>query len=507
MEIGATALPSVTTNLNGLGVRVCQVEAETSTNPPAFEVTPSQQGLSTNVFTYLSSVGVTNTFPNSVGADSAHADYVAGIFYAVGTGVATNVAHVDNYDANFFVQVYQFGINSYSVVLPSSNIDDPVVNQSFIFNGVSTTLQAAIDQAYDNYAAQYKTLFVSAPGNGGSVNPPGTSYNGICVGAYGGSSSVGPTLDNGRAKPDLVAPAPETSFSTPIVSGAAALIMQAGLRGDGGIDSNSAADIRTVKALLLNGAVKPLGWTNLAPSPLDSRYGAGLLNVLNSYEQLAGGKSSFIQTTTTPIGGEHPPAGATGSSAVLSGWDFNTNSSSTTADTVNHYYFNVTNSLTESEFTAAATLVWNRQKDQTNINNLQLYLYDCASSNLIACSTSLVDNVQHVFVPHLSQSRYDLQVWKAGGTPGHSIVSAAEAYALAFQFVLQPVLTFRGGVDPVLTWPVYPAGFGLEASTNLILAVWTTNDLPPTVITNGTNVIPLNPTNSTQFFRLSAPDF
>ena len=38
--------------------------------------------------------------------------------------------------------------------------------------------------------------------------------------------------------------------------------MQAGLRGDGGSDTNAAADMRTIKALLLNGAVKPADWTN-----------------------------------------------------------------------------------------------------------------------------------------------------------------------------------------------------------------------------------------------------
>ncbi len=257
----------------------------------------------------------------------------------------------------------------------------------------------------------------------------------------------------------------------------------------------------------MNGAVKPLDWTNAAPSPLDTRYGAGVLNVLNAYEQLAGGKHGFVQTTTVSLGGAHPPAGATGSVAVLSGWDFNTNSSGITSDTVNHYYFNVTNPPVAAAFTATATLVWNRQKNLTGINNLKLFLYNCANSNLVAGSTSLVDNVQHIYVPRLAQARYDLQVWKAGGTPGGSIVSAAEAYALAFQFVPQPVLTFSGGAIPMLTWPVYPAGFELESTTNLISAAWTTNDLPPPDITNGSNIVLLNATNACQFFRLSTPDF
>ena len=104
--------------------------------------------------------------------------------------------------------------------------------------------------------------------------------------------------------------------------------MQAGLRGDGGSDTNSAADMRTVKALLLNGAVKPADWTNNPPSPLDPRYGAGVLNVFNSYEQLAGGKHGYIASTSVPTGSAHPPTGATGTIGALSGWDFNTNTSS-----------------------------------------------------------------------------------------------------------------------------------------------------------------------------------
>jgi len=191
--------------------------------------------------------------------------------------------------------------------------------------------------------------------------------------------------------------------------------MQAGARGDGGSSTNAAADIRTVKALLLNGAVKPADWTNNAPSPLDTRYGAGVLNIFNSYEQLAGGRHGYIVSTSVSTGGAHPPTGASGMVSTLSGWDFNTNTSSSTSDGVNHYYFNVTNGVSEAMFTATATLVWNRQRNKSGINNLNLFLYNAANSNLVAVSTSAVDNVEHIFVPNLAQGRYDLQVWKAGG--------------------------------------------------------------------------------------------
>ena len=186
----------------------------------------------------------------------------AGNFYGISGGVATNVAHVDNYDANDYCRSTNSSLPRIHGVAARVNIGDPVVNQSFTWGIVPVNEQQAIDSAYDNYAAQYNTLFVSAANNGGPVSAPGTSYNCISVGAYGGSSSYGPTIDNGRAKPDITAPAGVTSYSTPQVAGAAALLMQAGLRGDGG-STNSAGDIRLVKALLLNGAIKPADWTNI----------------------------------------------------------------------------------------------------------------------------------------------------------------------------------------------------------------------------------------------------
>jgi hypothetical protein len=500
--IGVTLLQTVTTNLNGAGIRVAQPEANTDINPSdpsAFEVRPATVNQPAGLFTYISSSGSSTTFPNSVGNESGHADSVAGYFYGIPVGVATNVIHVDNYDADYFFNVI---INTAN----PANINDPVVNQSFIFiesDGSHATVsdQQSIDSVYDNYAVQHNTLFVSGAGNGGTVNPPATCYNGIGVGAYGGISSFGPTIDNGRAKPDITAPASATSFSTPQVAGAAAVLMQAGSRGDGGNGTNAAADIRTVKALLLNGAIKPADWTNNAPSPLDTRYGAGVLNVFNSYEQLAGGKHGYIVSTSVSTGGAHPPTGASGTVSTLSGWDFNTNSSSPTTDGVNHYYFNVTNGVNSATFTATITLVWNRQKEQTNINNLDLFLYDAISSNLVACSTSLVDNVEHLFVPNLAPSRYDLQVWKAGG----SFVSSNETYALAFEFFSMPLGIVISGTNVVLQWPLYPAGFVLESATNLNPPVsWNTNG-PASVVTNNQNSVVMGITNTSQFFRLWRP--
>jgi hypothetical protein len=490
-QIGVTLLRTQTTNLDGSGIRVAQPEA----SAPAFEVNPAVVGQPASLFTYASAAGTTTNYPNSVGTESGHADSVAANFYGLtGSGVATNVAHVDNFDANYFVYTY--------VVSNLAVLNDSVVNQSLIFtetNGghASVGEQQEIDSAYDDYAAQYGTLFVSGAGNGGSVNPSATCYNGIGVAAYGGSSSLGPTLDNGRCKPDITAPAGVTSYSTPQVSGAAAVLMQAALRGDGGSDTNSAFDMRTIKALLLNGAVKPANWTNLNSSPLDARYGAGVLNVFNSYKQLAGGKNNSSATNFILIGAAHPPIAATNLIAVTSGWNLETIFSTPTNDAVNHNFFNATNGF------VAATLVWNRQLGKTNINDLDLFLYDCANSNLVACSTSRVDNVEHVFVPRLATGRYDLQALKNGGT---NVVSDSETYALAFAFAPTQLSLARAGSNAVLTWPVYPAGFCVEAATNLAALTWSANNLSAT-LTGSTNILTLPATNAAQFFRLRQPNF
>jgi hypothetical protein len=511
-QIGVTALRAVTTNLNGSGIRVGQAEAYNGDNGStnAWEVNPANVGQPVSLFTYTSALGTSTNFTNSVGTWSSHADAVGNNFYGLPNGVATNVVHVDNYDANDYVELGTDIHGNWICLLPAANPAEMVVNQSFIYAYVPSQIpvaaQQAMDSEYDNYSATNHTLFVAAAGNGGGVCPPSTCYNGLSVGVYNGGSSVGPTADNGRCKPDLTTsgyPGGYTSFSTPYVSGAAAVLMQAALRGDGGSDTNAAFDLRTIKALLLNGAVKPADWTNSSSSPLDARYGAGVLNVLNSYGQLAGGRQSNCVTTTVVLNSAHLPTGATNTISALSGWDFGTNTSSATLDAIKHYYFNVTNGVSGAKFIATATLVWHRHLNKTNINNLDLFLFNCANSNRVLCSTSLVDNVEHIYTSSLPAGRYDLQVGKAGG----ATVTTNEVYALAWAFVSPTLNLSKTSTNALLSWPVYPAGFLVEAATDLTTPSWITNTLPAATITNSRNSLTLNATNAAQFFRLRAPNF
>jgi hypothetical protein len=306
-------------------------------------------------------------------------------------------------------------------------------------------------------------------------------------------------VDNGRAKPDITAPLSPTSFSTPLVSGAAAILLEAGLRGDGGTtNTNSATDMRMVKALLLNGAIKPAPWSNPSPSPLDPLYGAGILDVFESYHQLAGGKHGYIATSSVTLNGAHPPTAATGNVSSLVGWDFNAITNATTNDFINHYCFSVTNSTRSSPFTATITLVWNRQNTQATINNLDLFLYNMNGGTLVASSVSQVDNVEHIYIPQLPAGRYDLEVLKHGG----AITTASETYALAFEFfsVQLSVTPAAGGV--LVSWPVFPDGFQVQATTDPTAGMWNVVNTTPT-ITNGQNTLLIGTGSASQFFRLN----
>jgi hypothetical protein len=501
--MGITLLHQVDPSLQGTGIPAGQVEGDNGA-VGEWEVNPSDANVNqpAGLFTWTSSSGTTNTYPNSVGTDSGHADFVAGDFYGVPNGVAQQVSHVNNYNADYFYN---------NLIANGLLVSARVVNQSFIFtdtDGIShlpVAQEEMIDSQYDDSSVANNVLFVSGAGNSGTVYPAATCYNGIGVGVMDGGSSVGPTPD-GRCKPDIVALGGFTSFSTPFVSGSAAVLIQAGLRGDGGANTNMASDNRTVKALILNGAIKPSNWTNGVATPLDARYGAGVLNVFNSWHQLKGGQHPFIESTSVTSGNPHPPGANPSNESALTGWDFNslTNADSF-HDRINHYYFSLTGS---NSSTLTATLVWLRPHSSlpgvmAGINDLNLFLYNTANSNLVLSSTSAVDNVEHLFLPTLPPGRYDLQVQKNSSDQ----VSANETYALAFEFFQLDLSISQSNANAIITWPLAPAGFQLESTTSLNPPItWSPVTNTVTADTNANqNVVVVPTTGANQFFRLQRP--
>ena len=468
--------------ITGAGIPVAQPEGQEATN--AWQANPVLNASA--FFTWTSELGTATNFPNSVGVESSHANGVGAQFYSTSIGVAPGVARVDSYDADYFMN---------TIVMGNQAIKGQVVNQSFIVFAPSST----IDPFYDSYAAMYNVLFVSGMNNvPDTPYSPGTAYNGIGVGiiSSSGQSSVAPTSD-GRAKPDVVAPhSCCSSFSTPLVAGGAALLLQAGAANDGGAGTASfATNSITVKALLLNGAVKTTNWTNGVTRPLDARYGAGVLNIYNSDLQLRGGRRVANATNNVTLNGPHLPTNHTNNVASLRGWDFSSIQSGPLNDRVAHYYFDLP--ANAAAYSVTATLVW--KKSSGPLANLDFFLFDTRSDTIVTQSTSGLDNVQHIFIPTLPAGRYDLQVLKHGGLQADN-----ENYALAFDFSPVKLTTSRNGGGVMVAWPASPAGFTLQAASSLNSPVWQdiTNQ---SVLSNSMNTLALPTSATMQFFRLFRP--
>ena len=160
--------------------------------------------------------------------------------------------------------------------------------------------------------------------------------------------------------------------------------------------------------------------------------------------------------------------------------------------------------MSNAPFIATITLAWDRQSGKSTVNDLNLFLYDVANSNLVTCSTSTVDNVEHLFVPRLPQGRYDLQVWKSGGT---GFVTGSETYAVAWEFFCESLGATSAGTNVVVSWPVYPDGFVVESATSLAPSNWTASGIPAPVIAGSRNVVTITATPGTtnRFFRLRRP--
>jgi hypothetical protein len=273
----------------------------------------------------------------------------------------------------------------------------------------------------------------------GTVGSPGIAYNVISVAnvaskgtasrtddAIASSSSRGPTV-GGRKKPDISAPgtsiwlpsnygafswlqATGTSFSSPAIAGAAALLMDAGV-----------ADPRAVKAVLINTA------DDLGTPGWDTAYGWGYYNGARAWsERTAYSMDSY--------GGPDTEAGVR---------FFERSSAAPTR----------------------ATLAWHRHVSYATggsvassgtLNDLDLYLYGANNGTLRASSTSTKDNVEHV---GSDISEPAVLVAESKGTFTGASEIAALAFGSGFAGRLGPSigleLSSPGTVAPGTTFQVF----------------------------------------------------
>ena len=240
-------------------------------------------------------------------------------------------------------------------------------------------------------------------------------YNSIAVGLTSGVHSTGTVYHHQRSRPDIVVDGLSgTSYATPVVSSAAAMLMEVA-DGDAGL-VNARREHESMKAILMAGATKQefSSWSHTDTRPLDAKFGAGELNVFNSYHILTAGEQDasgldLVETT---------------------GWDFDTDASGVGSS---YYYFDVEDNKVLTEL--SAILTWNRVVDHavpgsqkwTNANtgtvaddiaNLDLHLYavDAGTMDLgaqLETSMSTIDNVEHIYLngaEGLTAGRYAFEV-------------------------------------------------------------------------------------------------
>lgn len=413
----------------GAGVRVVQCEA--SEQAGVLKVLPdgSLAAFAGKTFTQAAS-GMTVSW---------HGTEVGKAFYGAGTSMASGITQVHVYDANGFLQggYLQLGAGGVAPSAPPGPSSDRarVFNHSWIGAINQGSFDSEALRRADFAMHRDGTLFVVGENNlAGSTMQPllACGYNSIAVGRIDGQHSAGNTpasVDGaGRMKPELVAPGQFTSFSTPVVSAAAALLYQTAATAPYSENANRARGV-AIKAALLAGAGHGPGWTNNAPTsgssrgitarPLDPVYGCGTVNIDRAHRIITSDEAQPLASADdAPL---EPPTPR----VVL--WDFDFLQASAAVQQF-HYRIDLpargdvsivatwtrnmpTAALTGTAAPAVANVTLRLQRIEGELvvplsGDAGIGRYE--SGNVVSSST--VDNVEHVFVRGLEPGAYVVSV-------------------------------------------------------------------------------------------------
>ncbi len=400
-DIGFTSLQSRlgAAMPTGSGISVSMVEIPSGGNyRPDSAIFPDKDFVYPSGGSSGSSSHATNVGRHFFGPDSLAPD--------IGLGADDEI--IASYETNHFLNnVIRTGQN----LLPEVETND-IQNHSWVGNYDNDDATRQAVRRMDYMIARDGFVAVFGLNNGSATDVPGLfggAYNGITVGLSGGNHSTGgTTLEGGmRTRPDIVVPLGLTSYATPTVGGAAALLIETA-RGTAAL--NNADTSVVVKSLLFTGATRDepeftTPWANSPTQPLDERYGAGELNIDRSHAILEAGEFDASDSSL---------AGSTG-------WDAGVSSDTTPS----LYFFELDDP--GLWYDVAASLVWNRDVTATDIDpgpgiqyewdftladlNLRLYQADgFALGTELAASLSTVDNVELITFGGLASGRYAWQV-------------------------------------------------------------------------------------------------
>ncbi|MDZ4754830.1 MAG: hypothetical protein SGJ11_10075 [Phycisphaerae bacterium] len=404
----------------GAGYGVGQVEAEE---------TPGNFGPNTASADFFGKVFTAQSGPFG---SSGHATSVGLALYGNTNSIAPGVTDIfvwsaGNWATTGFLRTNQ---GASPPLFPPAGMR--IFNHSWVGSFGSTFLDNDALRRFD-FEVSRDNVFAACGTNNGAGSPPfslvGYGFNQVTVGVDTGSHSnavTPPGLDGqGRRKPEIVAPATFTSFSTPIIGAAAALLFHTTDLDPGLIVNPNADRAVVIKSVLLAGANHRPGWSNGAvikgPSrgttstPLDPLYGADLLNI---------DRSHFILTGQEQNGSATVPAMTTVSER---GWDY---IFAPAANTSQYYRFKVYGPA--DELSVLAT--WNRSVaanfSSFTLMDLDLQLWQVDGTSLQSLvgndglgvfdagnvtSSSTIDNVEHLYINGLQAGEYVIELRRKPG--------------------------------------------------------------------------------------------
>lgn len=338
---------------------------------------------------------------------SGHANSVTRRCVGNTSSISAGVTQVRLYQANDWIdRVLGFATGA-DPQLPNYQIQ----NNSWIGNDYNNSEAINILTRIDYVVDKSDVLMLGGTTNNNNGVPKvmGNGYNAMIVGRTSGNHGSGLTTINGagRVKPDIVAPATNSSLATPTVASAAAILYEAG-------QGTAATRSETMRAILMAGATKAEfpSWDRTTTRPLDEVFGAGELNIYNSYQILQGGPvAPAIADPTFAVG--------------LSGWSYV--EEITAADTL-FFKFEVDSGFVLDEL--SISLNWNLKVNdlnpdlaifdpETSLANLDMHFFDSSDSflgSLVDASLSSVDNVEYLYLRNLAAGVYTLQISGDGVT-------------------------------------------------------------------------------------------
>jgi hypothetical protein len=392
----------------GAGVPIGQVEANggtgwaPDTNDPEF-------------------AGKTFTMKSASPGNSGHATAVGQRAYGLLTGLAPGVNSIECWEAGHWIGG---GFLNNNLPTPPDPVSVKIFNHSWIGGTLGwNKLLRKMDFAVNMQGL----IFCNGVNNGpGPIDLPlaANMFNGLAVGRSDGQHHAGGSLASvdqpGRMKPEIVAPEGATSFSTPLVAGGAALLVETARTDPALVNDYHAEEPAVVRAVLMAGAEHRAGWTNNSvaagpmrgstTSPLDDLWGADELDVDHSH---------WILT-----GAGQPAASSAASATVVphAAWSVAT----TASDSSSWWAFHVESTKSVVSIVAA----WNREISfdfaswAMPDHDLELWRVDpvggqatlvgdpglpyFAGGNVQSVST--IDNVEHLYLTGLAAGDYLLEL-------------------------------------------------------------------------------------------------